>query len=386
MAVLSDELRHVLASAAAKHDQVYQRVCAEAIGSVYGDACDLACRVEAGQRRPLRIDDHAAIVIGRSAAHRVVRGRLNWYRLIDRLDAQVVTGEVGDVGQLFGNNLRTQVAQVEIDIVLAVYAVAFVNLLENAARDDIAWREVFKGGHVLGHKVFALAVEQLRAFATSALAEQHADFIQAGGMELVHLHVFQRNAAPVGNRHPVARAGKGVAGDFPGASIAAGGKHDGLRVEGVNFACANLHRYYAAGLPFIEQQVEDEVFIEETHLVLDGLLVHGLQQHMAGAVGGVAGTAHRSFAVVAGMTAKAALVDTPIVCAVEGQAAMLEFVDGIDGVAGENLGCWLVYQVVAALDGIVHMPFPVIFFLVAERGGATALGRASVRACRIDFG
>src|SRR5579884_2398557 len=205
-------------------------------------------------------------------------------------------------------------------------------------------------------------------------------------VELVHLHVFQWNAATIGNRHPVACAGKGVAGDFPGASIAAGGEHDGLRVEGMNLACANLQCDYTTGLTFINEQVEDEVFIEETHLVFDGLLIHGLQQHMAGAVGGVAGAADGAFAVVAGMAAEAALVDAPVICAVEGQAAMLKLVDGVDGVAGKNLGCWLVYQVVAALDGIVHVPFPVIFFLVAKRGGDTALGRASVRACRIDFG
>ena len=70
---------------------------------------------------------------------------------------------------------------------------------------------------------------------------------------------------------------------------------------------------------------------------LMALLVHRLEDHVSGAVGGVAGAAHRSLAVVARVPTKATLVNAPVGGAVERQAAMLKFIDGVNGLAGQNL-------------------------------------------------
>ena len=72
--------------------------------------------------------------------------------------------------------------------------------------------------------------------------------------------------------------------------------------------------------------------------------------------------------------------------AVEGQAHVLEFVDGLDRFARQDLGRVLIHQVVAALDRVVHVPFPVVFFHVAERRGDAALGGAGVRAGGVHLG
>src|SRR5579872_5298470 len=85
------------------------------------------------------------------------------------------------------------------------------------------------------------------------------------------------------------------------------------------------------------------------------------------------------------MAAEAALINAPIGGTVEREAAMLKLIDSINGLAGQNLRRGLVNEVIAALDGVVHVPLPVVFFLIAERGSDAALCRASVRARRIDF-
>src|SRR2546421_4054707 len=170
----------------------------------------------------------------------------------------------------------------------------------------------------------------------------------------------------------------GVSPVTPGAPITACPEEHRPGVEGMNFPRAYLQGYDATGLSIIDQQIEHEVFVEEAHLVLHRVLVHRLQDHVPGAVGGVAGTAYRSLAKVACMSAEAALVDTPIGCAVEWQATMFQFVDGIDRFTCQDLGRGLIYQVVAALDGIVHMPLPVVFFHVAQRGRNTSLGGSGV--------
>ena len=136
-------------------------------------------------------------------------------------------------------------------------------------------------------------------------------------MELVHLHIFQGNAPAVGNRHAISGAGKGVAGDTPGASIAAGREKHRLRMERVNLSCANLQRHHAACLTIAHQEIKHQVFVEETHLVFNCLLVHCLKDHMSSAVSGIAGTSDGGLTKITGMPPKAALVDAPVSSAVE---------------------------------------------------------------------
>src|SRR5438067_1032853 len=64
---------------------------------------------------------------------------------------------------------------------------------------------------------------------------------------------------------------------------------------------------------------------------------------------------------------------------------MLQLVYGVDGFACQDFRRGLIDQVVAALDGIVHMPLPVIFFLVAECGCHPSLRRSRVGTCRVYF-
>ena len=132
--------------------------------------------------------------------------------------------------------------------------------------------------------------------------------------------------------------------------------------------------------------IDDVVLVVELDAVLDALLVERLQDHVAGPVGGEARAAHRRLAEVAGMAAEAALVDLAVGRAVERQAHVLELDDRLDRLARQDLRRILVDQVVATLDGVEHVPFPVVLFLVAERGTDAALGGAGVGASRIELG
>ena len=91
-------------------------------------------------------------------------------------------------------------------------------------------------------------------------------------------------------------------------------------------------------------------------------------------------------AVVAGVAAEPALVDLAVGRPVERQAHVLELDDGLDRLAGEDLGGVLVDQVVAALDRVEHVPLPVVLLEVAEGGADAALGGAGVGAGGIELG
>jgi hypothetical protein len=71
-------------------------------------------------------------------------------------------------------------------------------------------------------------------------------------------------------------------------------KIDRLGVEGVQLAGGHLVGHHAAARRRLEEQVQHLELVEEVDAVLDALLVERLQDHVAGAVGRVAGAAHRA--------------------------------------------------------------------------------------------
>ena len=119
-------------------------------------------------------------------------------------------------------------------------------------------------------------------------------------------------------------------------------------------------------------------FVVEVDVVLDALLVERLQDHVPGAVGGVTGPAHGRLAELARMPTEGPLRDLSIRRAAEGQAPVLELVDGLHRLAAQDLHGVLVGEIVAALHRVKHVPFPVVLFHVAERGADASLGRAGV--------
>src|SRR5689334_10564990 len=106
---------------------------------------------------------------------------------------------------------------------------------------------------------------------------------------------------------------------------------------------------------------------------------------MPRAVGGVAGAAYRAFAEVAAVAAEAPLIDLAVGRSVEWQSPMLQVIDRFDGFACEDLTSILVNQVIATFDGVEHVPLPVVFFQVAQRGGHSALCRACMRARGVEL-
>jgi hypothetical protein len=211
--------------------------------------------------------------------------------------------------------------------------------------------------------------------------DQDAQLVNAGGMELEEFHIFQRQAAPHDHGRAVAGEGIGIGGDLPDAAMPAGGKDDRLGMEDVHLAGGQLDRNHARGGPVDHQQVNRLEFVEEGHVVLHALLVERLQDHVTGAVGGMAGAPDRFAGHVIGMPAKRALGDLAIRRAVKGQAHVFQFVDGRHGLVAHELDRILVAQVIRAFDRVVGVPFGMVFFLACR-----ALRRCRPGRCRCANG
>ena len=120
----------------------------------------------------------------------------------------------------------------------------------------------------------------------------------------------------------------------------------------------------ALGVP---DEVDCEIFDEELALRPQRLTVQSVQDGVAGAVGGGASALRDAFAIVGRHAAERALVDLAFFSAGEWHAPMVEFVDRGRRVAAEILNGVLVAEPVSALDGVVHMPAPIVRSHIAER-------------------
>ncbi len=219
-------------------------------------------------------------------------------------------------------------------------------------------------------------------------------------MELVELHVLERQAMAVSDRRPVARQGIGVGRDLEHPAEPAGGQEHALGVENVELAGGDLQRDDAAAFAVLEDQVDHMVLVEEGHPLLDALLIEGLKDHVSGPVGRVAGPHDRDsrlgslgtrrrrwvvFRVGLGVAAEPALRDPALGRAVEWQAHVLQVVDALDRLSAEDLGGGLVDQEVASLDRIVGVVLPRVVLEVGERRGDPSLRRPGVRPCGIEL-
>ena len=376
---------------------VEQRVRAQAVRAVHGDARDLTGRVEALDDVG-RVAQHLALDVRRDAAHGVVRGGVHRDGLGVRLDAQVRARELGDVRELGVDVRGLQVRQVEQHVVLVrARATSLTDLVGHRPGDDVARRQVLDRRGVPLHETLAVGVAQDATLTARGLRQQDAQAREACRVELEELHVLERDAAAVRQRHAVARERVRVRRRLVDLARAARREHDGLGLEDVDLAGRELVGddardvdlfalgHVARGEVVVDEQVEHVELVEELDVVLHALLVEGLQDHVPRAVRGVARAAHGGLAVVARVAAEPALVDPALGRAVERQAHLLQVEDRLDGLLGHDLGGVLVDQVVTALDGVERVPLPVVLLDVGQGGAHAALRRAGVGARGVEL-
>ena len=202
-------------------------------------------------------------------------------------------------------------------------------------------------------------------------------------MELDELHVFQRQAGAQHHAAAVAGAGVRAGAGIVHAVVSTRSQDRGLGAEAMQRAVVELERNdAAAGALVVHDQVDGEELDEKLGRMTQRLAVHRMQHGVASAVGGSTSALRLALAEVDRHAAERPLIDLAVLGARERHAPMLELVDGFRRVAHHVFDGVLVAEPVRPLDGVVHVPAPVVRMHVAERGRNAALRRHRVRAGR----
>src|SRR5882762_7764761 len=99
-----------------------------------------------------------------------------------------------------------------------------------------------------------------------------------------------------------------------------------------------------------------------------------MEHRMTGAVRRRAGPLRNALAEVSRHATEGALVDAALLGPGKRHTVMLQLDDGRRRFLAHELNRVLVPEPVGALDGVVHVPAPVIFTHVAQRSADAALG------------
>ena len=272
-------------------------------------------------------------------------------------------------------------------VLLLADAAAFADFDGHRARDHVARREILGGRRIALHEALALGIDEIAALAARALGDEAAGAVNPGRMELDEFHVLQRQAGAQRHRAAVAGLGVGAGAGMINAPVAAGGEDRGLRPEAMQCAVVELERdHAAAGALIVHDQVDGEELDVEFGGMAQRLAVHGVQHGVAGAVGGGAGALRLALAEVHGHAAERSLIDLAVLGARERHAPVFEFVDRLRRLAHHVFDRILIAEPVRPLDGVVHVPAPVVLVHVAERRRNAALGGHRMRAGRKYLG
>src|SRR5690606_3374676 len=127
-------------------------------------------------------------------------------------------------------------------------------------------------------------------------------------------------------------------------------------------------------------------FDEKLRTGSDVTLVQRVQQGVTGPVSGGTGALHGLFTEVGRVATKRTLVNSAIRVAIERHAEVFEFVNGMGCFTAHVFNRVLVAEPVGALDGVEHVPVPVVFAHVAQRSTNTSLRGNRVRTRGEHFG
>src|SRR5690606_38350381 len=177
--------------------------------------------------------------------------------------------------------------------------------------------------------------------------------------------------------HAVTGVDQGVGGGRVDAARATGRQDHGLGAAVDGFASLDADGDDAAdGAVLVLHQVNGVPLVVERGAGLEVALVQGMQQRVTGTVGGGTGTGGLGRIVrTLGLATERTLIDAALLGTGERQTHVLEFEDRFRADGTHVFDRVLVTDVVGALDGVVHVPAPVIVRVGRSDGaGDAALG------------
>ena len=316
-------------------DQGFQEpVAPESVGAVDARGGASSRRVEPRHARgsvPTDVD----------AAHRAVRHRPHRNRFLGGVDSGLRLDDVTGQRKLALHLVAFEVPEIEGDEL----GTSAHDFFFRGSRHDVARRSLAEGRCILQRESLPAAVDQVPSQPQERLRQDHPASPDPERMKLDHLHVHQRGARSVRERHAISGDSIGRPRGLVDAGASAGREHHGVRRKGFDRARGELDRDDADTRPVVEEQSRHHPLLVGANARLQDLLVEHLKGRMARHVVDEARTR-------ASGSAQASGIETAVRVPVERDPPMVQRDHCARRRPGQKLDDVLVTQVVTALDGV----------------------------------
>src|SRR5690554_6435614 len=384
---------NVQASCTTEDHQVQQGVTTQTVSAVYRYTSCFTTGKQAGNRLVVAVfilGQGLATYVGGNTAHHVVTGRNDRDRLFDRINVRKGTGQLTDTRQTQVQGLFTQVIQLQQYVILVGTATATLQDFQNhGTGHNVTASQVFRVRSIALHKTLTFGVDQVTTLTPTTFCNQGASTVNTGRVELPHFHVLHRETGTQRHTDTVAGVDHGVGGRGVDTASTTGSQNGGLGLDVSRFTGFDLNGYNTNRFVFaVLDQVYSVPLVQEGSTALQVGLVQGVQQGVTGTVSGGTGTGCLGGVVrTLGLATERTLVDTALLGTGERQAHVFQLEHSLGAYRTHVLDSVLVTDIVGALDGIVHVPAPVIIGISAcDRTSNAALGRHCVRTGRKYLG
>ena len=378
---------------AAKHHQIQQGITTQTIRPMNRNAGHFTHGKQSLNHLVITLlvlGDCLSVYIGRNSPHHVMTGRDDWNRFLDRVHMRKGTGQFKDSRKFGVQCFFTQMVQFQ------QYMIPFrtntppaENFQHHGSGYHIPTRQVLGIGSIAFHETFTIFIDQVTTLTAASFSNEYSGPMDTGRMKLPHFNILNREASSQRHTNTVTGIDQGIGGRGINTTGTTSGKYRRLGFDVNRFA--GLH---ADGddtnnsTVLVFDDIRSKPFIEETGIVFQVALIEGMQKRMSGSVSSGAGTCSLSaLAVILGLPTKGTLVDTAIFITGKRQPHMLQFEHCLRTFTAHVFDSILVTDIVRPLDGVIHMPAPVIIRISTGYGaGNSALSRNCMRTCRKYFG
>mmetsp|Transcript_14923 Transcript_14923/g.28470 ORF Transcript_14923/g.28470 Transcript_14923/m.28470 type:complete len:393 (-) Transcript_14923:204-1382(-) len=310
-------------------------------------------------------------------------------RLLRHIHSRKNSSRLANARQPLLQKIRWQMIQMQINmILLGSHSPPLPNLHGHGPRHDVSTGQVLGAGGIPLHEPLPLRIPQDASLSATPLRDEAPSAVNPRGVELHELGVLVGQPRPHGHGVPVPGARVGRRAGEVGAAVPPRRQDGVLGEDAVQGAVLHVEGHGPDALSVVRhEEVHGEVLDEVGGVEGQAAAVEGVQHGVAGAIGGAgAAVGLAPLAVLQALPAEGPLVDLPLLGPAEGQAELLQLQDGLGRLPAHVVNGVLVAQPVAALDGVVHVPPPVVGAHVAQRGVDAPLGGDGVRAGGEEFG
>ena len=287
-------------------------------------------------------------------------------------------------------NFLTQVVELQHHVVtIWTTAVASQDFLDHRTSNNVTTSQIFRVRRVTLHEALAMLVDQVATLTAATFGHQHASAGDTGRMELPHFDVLNRHTSTQCHADSVTGVDQRIGSGCIDTTRATGRQHHGLGTDIHRFTVFDTDRDDADDSAILVlHQIYAIPLIEEGGTRLQIGLVQGVQQGMTGAVSRSTGTSRlAALTIVFGLATEWALVNAALLGTGERQPHMFELEHSFRANRTHVFDSILVADVVGALDGIVHMPAPIVVRISrSDSTGDTTLRRNGMRTRRENLG